>query len=411
MATSPFVFTPEAMAVLGGPCPGGGYPPLPRELEAPEAAAHRVGEWEELFPDTARAREISYLYPATPAQVAERWLSIGSNITPEQEAEDPLFQPEPGRCALFPLRDEELFAYRKTLERLHWVAQEVDLSRDKGDIEGVAEADRRLVESVLGFFSIADELVLEGLDTRLARALPTKEAAFYLRAQADQECVHSEAYSLQILEVIPLERREEVFEAVRTSPPVGRMADWVRWWVLGRHSAADLFAAMAFIEGVMFSGFFAALHHYRAANLFPGITGFNEFICRDEGVHTTFWCFLLTKRLVHRPDPATVAAIARETVSLSSDFFTAALPEAAAGGFSADLVNRYVRYAADSVAVQAGYAPVFGATNPMPEMESLALNAGLKTNFFESNVSSYARLARPDALVFRIDDAPPEGDF
>ncbi len=408
MATSPFVFTPEAMAVLGGPCPGGGYPPLPRELEAPEAAARRVKEWEELFPDTTRAREISYLYPATPARVAERWLSIGSNITPEQEAEDPLFQPEPGRCALFPLRDEELFAYRKTLERLHWVAQEVDLSRDKGDIEGVAEADRRLVESVLGFFSIADELVLEGLDTRLARALPTKEAAFYLRAQADQECVHSEAYSLQILEVIPLERREAVLEAVRTSPPVGRMADWVRWWVLGDHPAADLFAAMAFIEGVMFSGFFAALHHYRAANLFPGITGLNEFICRDEGVHTMFWCFLLTKRLVHRPDSATVAAIARETVSLSSDFFTAALPEAAAGGFSADLVNRYVRFAADSVAVQAGYEVIYGETNPFPFMDTLALNEVAKTNFFEAATTGYQNLGTAGSLAFRVAATPLE---
>mgnify|MGYP000058938100 CR=1 FL=1 len=407
MAADPFAFTPEAEAVLRGPPPGGGYPPHPRELDSPEAKMRRVREWEKLFPDTPQAGKISYLYPATPARVVERWLAIGSNIAPELEAEEPLFRPEPGRCALFPLRDEELFAFRKTLERLHWVAQEVDLSRDKGDFEGVGEADRRLVESVLGFFSIADELVLEGLDGRLARALPTKEAAFYLRAQADQECVHSEAYSLQILEAIPLERREEIFEAVRTSALVGRMADWVRWWVLGRHAAADLFAAMAFIEGVMFSGFFAALHHYRGANLFPGITGLNEFICRDEGVHTMFWCFILTKRLISRPTAATVTAIARETVSLSCDFFTEALPEAV-GGFSAALVNQYVRYAADSVAVQAGYEAIYGETNPFPFMDSLALNEVAKTNFFEASTSSYQNIGVEGALAFRVATAPLE---
>ena len=53
---------------------------------------------------------------------------------------------------------------------------------------------------------------------------------------------------------------------------VARVADWIRWWVVAEHPAADFFAAMAFIEGVLFSGFFATLQHFKVKGLFPGIT-------------------------------------------------------------------------------------------------------------------------------------------
>ncbi len=360
------------------------------------------------FPDR-EWDEIVGLFPATPPEALLRWADARSKISATEEAAEPLLQPEPDRVALFPIKDAEIFEFRKTIEKLRWMAQEVDLSRDAADMAAAEPADRRLVEHVLSFFVGADDLILGAIDARVGAALPTKEAAYYLAAQADQECTHSEAYGLQLQEALPPGPRRRALEgAMRTSPAVARMGDLVRFHAQARQPAADLFLAMAFIEGVMFSGFFAALHHYRASNKFPGIVALNEFICRDEGVHARFWCFLLTQRLRRRPDPQTAAAVAREIVALSDGFFVEALPAPTTGGLSAALLGEYVRYAADSVAVQAGYAPVFGATNPMPEMESLALNAGLKTNFFESNVSSYARLARPDALVFRIDDAEPE---
>lgn len=381
------------------------YPPLPAELRAPGALESRVRAWAAVA-GSAAAERLARLFPATPPELGEEWAKISSKVDAATEAAAPILQPCPLSRALFPLQDVKVFGFRKLLERLHWIAQEVDLSRDWADLERASEGDRRLLETILGFFAVGDELVLEGLDRRVKEAFPSKEAGYYFCEQQTQECVHSEAYSLQVDALIAPERRAAVYAAVLERPEVGRVADWVRWWVYGDHSVADLTLVLAFIEGVLFSGFFAALHHFRTRNLFPGVTGYNEFICRDEGVHSLFWCFLLTDRLAVRPSRETLESVARETVGLSAALFEAASPEADGGSLSAAQISQYVRYTADSVAASAGYGPVFGDANPFPFMESLALNAVAKTNFFEAPTTSYQSLSRPEALAFRALAAP-----
>jgi ribonucleotide reductase beta subunit family protein with ferritin-like domain len=376
---------------------------------APRPAPERLEAWREEFPegDAALVEGAARLFPATAPGVYRRWLGIRTAVAAAEEAREELLQEEPDRSTLFPLRDEKMWGFRKQIERLHWIAQEVVLDNDARDLGRVTAGDRQLLESVLAFFGVADELVMEGIDEVVAKLVRRKEGQYYLRAQSDQECVHSEAYSLQIQEIVPAARRAEVFAAVRTHPVVGRMADWVRWWIRGEHAAADVFAAMAFLEGVLFSGFFAVLQHYKTRNLFGGVTQLNEFIARDERVHSLFWCFLVTERLRRPPSERALAQIAAETVALSEAFFEHAAP-AGAPGITAALLGEYVRSVADAVLVQAGYrqAPVFGARNPFAYMDQLALNAVAKSNFFEARPTQYQNLGSADALEFGLNAEP-----
>lgn len=376
------------------------------------AEAKHIGAWRAAFPavEPVIVDGAARLFPATSPEVFSRWLAIRSEITPEDEAKEEILQDEPDRAALFPLQDEKMWEFRKTTERLHWLAQEVVLDDDSRDLKKVTAEDRRLLEDTLGFFGIADELIMEGIDEVISKLIRRKEGQFYLRAQNDQECVHSEAYSLQIQEIVPVERRQAVFNAVKTHPVVARMADWVRWWILAEHPAADIFAAMAFLEGVLFSGFFATLQHYKVQNLFPGVTGLNEFIARDEGIHTLFWCFVLTERLRARPDVSTVGAIAGETVMLSEAFFETAIPSAIVG-LNSGLLNQYVKYVADTVLTQTGYAPVYRAANPFSFMDMLALNEVAKSNFFEYRPTQYQNLGAAGALEFALDETPIDQEY
>ncbi|GFR91551.1 ribonucleoside-diphosphate reductase small chain [Elysia marginata] len=383
-------------------------PPTAPDLEEEQ----RSVAWRAAFPNVELAvvEGTARLFSATPPETFARWLAIRSAITPEDEAKEKILQDEPERATLFPLHDKQMFEFRKTIERLHWIAQEVDLDNDGRDLKKVPAEDRRLLEHTLGFFGVADELVMEGIDEVLSKLLRRKEGQFYLRAQNDQECVHSEAYSLQIQEIVPAERRSAVFNAVRTHPVVALMADWVRWWILAEHPAADVFIVMAFLEGVLFSGFFATLQHYKLQNLFPGVTSLNEFIARDEGVHTLFWCFILKERLRRRPDASTANAVARETVALSEAFFKNAIPSAIIG-LNAGLLSQYVRYVANTVLVLAGYQPSFQEdSSPFSFMDMLALNEVAKSNFFEYRVSAYQNIGGADgSLAFELNETPVEG--
>jgi ribonucleotide reductase beta subunit family protein with ferritin-like domain len=145
-------------------------------------------------------------------------------------------------------------------------------------------------------------------------------------------------------------------------------------------------------------------------NIFPGVTSLNEFIARDEGIHTLFWCFILTERLHARPDTSTVAAIAGETVMLSEAFFEAAIPSAIVG-LNAGLLGQYVKYVADAVLAQTGYPPVYRAANPFGFMDMLALNEVAKSNFFEARPTQYQNIGHADGLLFVIEETPIDGEF
>ena len=79
-------------------------------------------------------------------------------------------------------------------------------------------------------------------------------------------------------------------------------------------------------------------------------------------------------------------------------------------GKSAELLNQYVRYVADTVLIQTGFPPAYRAANPFNFMDMLALNEVAKSNFFEYRPTQYQNLGASGALEFAIDDSPIPGE-
>ena len=88
--------------------------------------------------------------------------------------------------------------------------------------------------------------------------------------------------------------------------------------------------AFACVEGIFFSGSFAAIFWLKKRGLMRGLTFSNELISRDEGMHTDFAC-LLYGHLKHRCSEEEVHTIVREAVEIEKEFLTDALPCALIG--------------------------------------------------------------------------------
>lgn len=84
------------------------------------------------------------------------------------------------------------------------------------------------------------------------------------------------------------------------------------------------------MEGIFFSGSFAAIFWLKKRGLMRGLTFSNELISRDEGTHTDFAC-LLYSHLKHRCSQAEVHSIVQEAVVIEKEFLTDALPCALIG--------------------------------------------------------------------------------
>jgi ribonucleoside-diphosphate reductase subunit M2 len=74
-----------------------------------------------------------------------------------------------------------------------------------------------------------------------------------------------------------------LFNAIETMPCVKKKADWALSWIAdAKASFAERVVAFAAVEGIFFSGSFAAIFWLKKRGLMPGLTFSNELISRDE---------------------------------------------------------------------------------------------------------------------------------
>jgi len=302
---------------------------------------------------------------------------------------EPMLQENKDRFVLFPLQHPDLWKMYKNHSAVIWFAEEVDLSKDMAHWEKLTEDERHFIKHILGFFAGSDGIVMENLATRFTREVQWPEAKFFYAVQNQMEAVHSETYSLLIDTYIhdPKEKYN-ILHAIDTIPCVKKKADWALEWIDSKEADfATRLLAFATVEGIFFSGAFCAIFWLKTRGVMPGLTLSNEFIARDEGIHTDFACLLYSK-LVNRLTKQKAHKILRAAVKIEKQFITKALP-CELIGMNAKLMAQYIEFVADRLSLQLGYPKIYNAMNPFYFMERISLEN--KDNFFEKRVSTYAK--------------------
>ena len=88
------------------------------------------------------------------------------------------------------------------------------------------------------------------------------------------------------------DEKKYLFEAIENIESVKMKANWAFKWIESGDCFAERLVAFAAVEGIFFSGSFCAIFWLKKRGLMPGLTSSNEFISRDEGMHTDFACLL-----------------------------------------------------------------------------------------------------------------------
>ncbi|XP_072226860.1 ribonucleoside-diphosphate reductase subunit M2 B [Leuresthes tenuis] len=306
------------------------------------------------------------------------------------ETEDePLLRDNPRRFVIFPIQHPDIWKMYKQAQASFWTVEEVDLSKDLVDWNSLKAMEKHFISHVLAFFAASDGIVNENLVQRFSQEVQLPEARSFYSFQILIETVHSEMYSLLINTYIrdPKER-EYLFNAIQTMPCVQRKADWALQWINDSESTfGERLVAFAAVEGIFFSGSFAAIYWLKKRGLMPGLTFSNELISRDEGLHCNFAC-LLFSYLVKKPSEDRVKDIITKAVSIEQEFLTEALPVDLIG-MNCCLMKQYIEFVADRLLADLGLAKVYKVENPFDFMESISLEG--KTNFFEKRVGEYQR--------------------
>jgi len=341
-----------------------------------------------------------------------------------QRSDEPLLIETNKRFTLHPIQYPDIWAKYKEAEASMWNVSEIDLGTDMVDWKKLSDDERHFIKHVLAFFASSDGIVMENLAQRFMNDVKIPEARHFYALQQAVEAVHSETYSL-LIETYVEDKAEKamLFNAIEEVPCVKAKAEWAMQWINSEDiSFAHRLIAFACVEGIFFSGSFCAIFWLKKRGLMPGLAQSNEYISRDEGLHTQFAALLYSK-LQNKLRPVEVCRIVGAAVAIEKKFVTEALPVRLIG-MNADLMCQYIEFVANHLIESLGLKPMYYKSyvkrtqsetgldyedfpedtdidgpydligdvkvqNPFDFMDMISLQG--KTNFFEKHAADYQK--------------------
>lgn len=289
------------------------------------------------------------------------------------------------RFTLFPIQHQNLWDWYKIQEKMIWVADEVDLSKDHW--EDLNPDEQYFIKHILCFFAASDGIVSENLAVNFAKEVQITEAQYFYNLQTVMENIHAESYSLMIDKYIkdPADK-QKCFNALEEIPVIKRKGEWALKWINSPNFAERLLAFIC-VEGIFFSGSFAAIFWLRKREKLEGLCKYNDFISRDEGLHCDFAIYLYNHYIANKISTERILEIFNEAIELEKQFLTESLSVKLIG-MNEENMKQYIDYVSATL-LQALNIEVSIPKNPFKFMEQIAVER--KTNFFEKRPNSYVK--------------------
>lgn len=294
------------------------------------------------------------------------------------------------RLTIHPIKEGDIWNFYKKMMAAFWTAEEIDFSKDYDDFNKLSSNAQYFIKMILAFFAASDTIVNMNLGERFINEVTLMEATVTYQFQAMMENIHSETYSLMIDNIVRnKDEKQKLLNAVENFPSIKKKADWAIKWISSDAPFIQRVIAFACVEGIFFSGSFAAIFWLKKQNIMPGLCDSNELIARDEGMHTEF-AVMMKNKCTTKIDDKTVYNIFNEAVSIEKEFICESLP-CSLLGMNKDLMSKYIEFVGDRLLVQLGYNKLWNTENPFDFMESISMEG--KTNFFESRPTQYQKSA------------------
>jgi ribonucleoside-diphosphate reductase beta chain len=293
------------------------------------------------------------------------------------------------RTSIFPILYPSFWEFYKKQRASFWIPEEVDLFHDKYD--NLSDNVSFFIDHILAFFASSDVIVNMNLDLNFSQEFDhILEIKYNYHWQLMMEDIHTHMYANLIDTYIKDDaKKKKLFNAVAEIPCIKKKAEWAMKWIHSRNevSLGQRLIAFAIVEGIYFSGAFCAIYWLGQQNIMPGLCKSNEFIARDEGMHTEFAC-MVYKFINEQLDQEIVHNMIKDAVEVENEFITEALP-CALLGMNSKLMTQYIKFVADRLVVNLGYESIYNVSNPFSFMEHISLES--KNNFFENRTSEYQK--------------------
>lgn len=300
---------------------------------------------------------------------------------------EPLLAKDQKRNGLYPLQKPNIWSYYKLHEASHWIAEEIDLSKDYDDWNNLTDDERHYLKYTLAFFAGSDFIINESQE-KDGEQVCNLEYKFFNADKIARENIHSTTYANLLEEYVKDEKERDMLKnAITTISTVKRKTDWMRKYI-SEGSFVERVLAEAIMEGIFFSGSFCSIYWVKKRGLLPSLSDANEFIARDEGIHRDFNCMIYRDEIINKLTEEDVIEMVKEAVEIEQEFVRDALPVKLIG-MNSDMMSQYICFVADNLLYNLIYKTYFKVENPFDWMTSI--NLGVLTDFFVHRPTNYGK--------------------
>jgi ribonucleoside-diphosphate reductase beta chain len=305
-------------------------------------------------------------------------------------------------------RYPQYWDYYKAHDRMHWTADEINLSQDIQDFAKASPEEKEYITNVMRLFTQNEVIVGTGYAAMLRIYKPMEVQAMLSNFMA-REYTHIENYSLftetiglpnsvysEFLDIPIMANKTEYLDKAK----VHKYEDYKAMNLSNseldktyRRDVARMVATYAGgAENISLMAQFAALLKYQFEGKYPGLCTIVEFSIKEETMHGIGNSHLFRDTIAENLDiwddalKFDIYEAIRETVAYEKELVDYLDPPHMS---NADL-KRYIEYRGDIALKELGMKPHWNTTiNPLPYMDDVV--GTVLTDFFSGSVTEYSK--------------------
>lgn len=282
-----------------------------------------------------------------------------------------------------------------------WFPEEVNMTQDKRDYtDGLTPEEKIGYDRALAQLIFMDSLQTNNLIDNVNPYVTSPEINLILVRQAFEEALHSQSYAVMVESISA--NTDEIYEMWRTDMHLRSKNDYIAnvYEELAKNPTEEALLKAMFanqiLEGIYFYSGFAYFYTLARSGKMLGSAQMIRFIQRDEVTHLLLFQNMIKSLKKEMPHLFT-KSLEEEVIEM---FKEAVKIETAWGiyitqgkilGLTSEIIEEYICYLADDRLKKIGMPPIYNAKHPIKWVESFSSFNDQKTNFFEGNVTNYAK--------------------
>lgn len=310
---------------------------------------------------------------------------------------------------LFPIQNKESYKwYELQLSNL-WTIGEIDMTDDKNDWDTLEDDVKKCLTTVLTYFVMGDNIVIENLGKYLVNAITElhgdDEDGLAYGVQTMIEGVHRVMYETLFKTYLSVDERKKIMKELQSKGIVKKMLDWSVNYIQLPDGQSDKVEdsqqlsknLIAFIitEGIFFQGPFAILFWFKSMfkSKLNGLTQSNKTIARDETVHTKFSIYQHNRLKKKNKLPTKqIHQMFQSGVELATEFASVCFRGGKFIGINKKLMGLHIRYMTNIYLKELGLPILYPKCRKCPFEFMKDYCVTVKTNFFEKRVMEYGKV-------------------